>query len=127
MLCAVRKSENVTDDEDAIITHAQVVKFRDVISQLAKPDVDLERYYIVNNMYKKPAENLKEKYILNLHCINWLYTIRCEQGRGGLRYIENCLWALKRTLDKFLEPIEFEYVKMLISILFEVRNLYNKR
>lgn len=120
MLVAIRQE---SDDRETFLTKAQVKKMRDILEELVKNDVDLEKFYL-KNLFKKSGENLCEKTILNQHCISWLYTVRCEIGFGGLKYIENCLWRLKYTLDRELEDIEFEYTKLLLSILFELRNLY---
>ncbi len=110
-------------DSEAIFTKAQTYKLKEVITELSDVYVDLKVFYLKNNLHKKPNK-FSEKYLMNCHCINWLYTLRCEYGQGGIKFIEKTLWALKHTLERNLDDVQFEYVKLMISILLEVRTLY---
>ena len=83
------------------------------------PDDLYIKYYLY-----VPPKKLQGIQSMTKHIINWLYTVRCESGATGLRYINIVLNALSRTLRRDLNDLQKEYVFGLIDIFHAERNLY---
>ena len=74
-------------------------------------------------LYQKYRLSSPNKKIIK-HIINWLFTVKCESNATGIRYIDMVLWALKRTLSRDLDDIQFSYIKGLIQIFLIERKQY---
>ncbi len=109
------------DRNESPIKH-QMPRLRTAIYQLFPKDVDLQEFY-KNNLCKKASGGpLSEKAIITRHCINWLYTKRCETQLFGKEFIEFLLWVLRESLHYVdEEDIRTEFILYLIDVCFNIR------
>lgn len=111
-------------DNDSLLIRSDLVsRIRNAARDLATGDLTTDEIYLKYRLYLK-SDRMTAEALMNKHVINWLYTIRCEIGEGGLRYVDNILQQLRYTLKRDLTEEQFEYVKLIIDCFFIQRNLY---
>ncbi len=106
------------------LTAGIIKRLSNVASEIIT-DIDKTQYYIKYKLYM-PSNSI------NKHIINWLYTVKCESGASGMRFIDIVLWGLKNTLKRNLDDVQFAYIKALIIIFISERKKrmeygYNRR
>lgn len=110
------------DTLDSAVGNTSIQRLRTVARELI-PRINTEDFYIKWQLYVPPTK-LHGVQKMNKHIINWLYTVKCESGACGLRYINIILKALIKTLKRDLNELQEEYVYALIDIFHAERNLY---
>lgn len=95
-------------------------KLRRIVKKII-PEIDKAEYYRKYRLYLPMKDWMTETQIIDKHVTNWLYTIKCETGSSGLKYIDTVLFALKKTLDRDMDELQYLYVKTLIFIFLKER------
>ena len=112
------------DTHNSSVGYTSFQRLRNAARELIRP-IDTDEFYIKYKLYI-PPKKLQGIQKMNKHIINWLYTVKCESGVSGLRYINIVLKALVKTLRRDLDSLQQEYVCGLIDIFHAQRNLYKQ-
>lgn len=110
------------DTQNCNVGYTSIQRLRNIARELI-PRINTEDFYIKWQLYVPPTK-LQGAQRMNKHIINWLYTVKCESGASGLKYINIILKALIKTLKRDLNELQEEYVYALIDIFHAERNLY---
>lgn len=111
------------ETDDNILTKYNGHKIKKATIELCGNNVDLDDFYINYSLHEKCYRSSYET-VMARHCINWLYTVRCECGSGGLRYINIVLQAIQDTMHRELTNIQYSFTKIIFDLFIEQRNLY---
>lgn len=109
--------------DDSILTKNNGVKMKRAAHELCREDVNLNDFYLEYNLHQKSCKGLATTKMAN-HCVNWLYTVRCECGYGGIKYINIVLKALKDTMHRHLDEMQYAFCKIIFDMYIDLRNLY---
>lgn len=109
----------LTDGRTSIIKH-QMHTLKSALVALVPDDVDLDKFY-ESQIRKQSRISLSDKAKLMRHCINWLYTKKCETLYSNKEFLEFLLWVLKETLNYVTDELQEEFTCFLIDVCLNLR------
>lgn len=114
------------ETDDNITTKYTGNKLRKATNELCSNNVDLDDFYLNYSLHEKCYRS-SFPTVMARHCVNWLYTVRCECGSGGLRFINIVLKAIQDTMHRELTDMQYSFVKIIFDLFVEQRNLYMRK
>lgn len=113
----------IFDSDSQLLTSFSANKIRNAIEDMVHNILSTKEIYLKYRIYERKKNNTLTT-LHNKHVINWLYTIRCECGSGGLKFVESVLQNIRYTLKREMDERQFEYVKLIFDTCVTLRNLY---
>lgn len=110
------------DKNDELISVTTIYKLRQLVN-----DLIYLNNFDADEIYLKYCLNLRFKdarSTMRAHVFDWLYTVRCELGSGGLIFINTVLSALGQTMRRNITDVQFAYSKLLLDIFIKERKKF---